>query len=212
MMTMDAKRFFSAIRGSLFGGRLSQTRVSGIENLLIGAKAYVAGSDDRQLAYMLASCFHETAKRMVPVRETLASDDDAVITRLNAAYAAGRLPQVKMPYWKRDGEGKAWFGRGLIQITHRRNYQLMSVVTGYNLVRKPELALDPIVSVEILVRGMQEGCFTGYKLSDFFNERQCDWIGARKIVNGTDKAQEIAAHALAFYDALQQASIEPVAA
>jgi hypothetical protein len=199
MMTMDAKRFFSAIRGTLFGGRLSQAQVSGIENILIGAKASAPDCDGRQLAYMLASCFHETAKKMVPVRETLAGDDDTVIARLNAAYAAGRLPQVRLPYWERDKEGKAWFGRGLIQITHRRNYQLMSVVTGYNLVRKPELALDPKISVEILVCGMREGSFTGYKLSDNFNERQCDWIGARKIVNGN-------------YDALQQASIEPVAA
>lgn len=211
-MVMEAKRFFDSIRASLFGGRLTKAQVAGIEAILVGAASYPAQGDERQLAYMLGTTYHETARRMVPVRETLAPSDDEAIRRLDKAYEEGRLAQVKLPYWRKDAEGKSWLGRGLVQITHKRNYQLMSVVTGYNLVRNPDMALDPRVAVEVLVRGMQQGCFTGYKLSDFFNPHTCDWIGARKIINGNERAEEVAKVSEAFFVALRSASIEPKAA
>jgi hypothetical protein len=205
---MDSKRFYDMIRASLFGGRLSQTQVNGLEAILRSASDFGLRSDIRQLAYVLATAYHETARRMVPVRETLAPSDDEAIARLEHSYGAGKMPQVKLPYWRRDDEGKSWLGRGLVQITHKRNYQLMGIVTGYDLVRNPNLALDPKVSVAILLLGMRRGCFTGYKLETFFNGDTCDWIGARKIVNGTDRAVEIATVATAFYDALQGACID----
>jgi len=46
-----------------------------------------------------------------------------------------------------------------------------------------------------------------YKLSDYFDGKRCDYIGARNIVNGgQDKAQLIASYASAYYAALDLAS------
>jgi putative chitinase len=40
--------------------------------------------------------------------------------------------------------------------------------------------------------GMDEGLFTGKKLSQYFNDMAEDPISARKIINGKDKAKQIA--------------------
>ena len=46
--------------------------------------------------------------------------------------------------------------------------------------------------------------FTGRKLSDFLPG---DYVGARKVINGTDKAQLIASYAEIFERALQAAGV-----
>ncbi|MCK8781770.1 hypothetical protein M0654_17455 [Rhizobium sp. NTR19] len=106
------------------------------------------------------------------------------------------------PYWRPDSDGKAWFGRGLVQLTHRRNYVTMSKLVGMDLVADPGWLLDLPVSVEVLIEGMRHGTFTGRKLGDYFTARKSDWIGARRIINGTDRAELIAGHGRVFADAL----------
>jgi predicted chitinase len=90
-----------------------------------------------------------------------------------------------------------------VQITHRENYAKMSRVTGLDLVAEPDLALRPDVASTILVVGMTEGLFSGARLSDFFSGTTADWIGARKIVNGTDRAKKIAVTARTFDAAIR---------
>jgi hypothetical protein len=53
--------------------------------------------------------------------------------------------------------------------------------------------------------GMTRGLFTRRKLSDYIANGAVDYIGARRIVNGLDRAQLIAHFAHAFRDALRQA-------
>ena len=53
---------------------------------------------------------------------------------------------------------------------------------------------------------MKEGLFTGRGLADAFTDEMTDWTGARRIVNGRDRAVEIAAYARAFRDALNAAA------
>jgi len=50
---------------------------------------------------------------------------------------------------------------------------------------------------------MANGSYTGKKLSDYINDQKCDFAGARRIVNGTDKKDEIAAIAQKFLSCLQ---------
>ena len=64
-----------------------------------------------------------------------------------------------------------------------------SVKATYELAEKPEIAS------RILVQGMKEGSFTGKKLSDYIGGGKQDFEGARRIVNGTDKAGTFAATA-----------------
>lgn len=203
---LDRAFFFARIRQKPFPGRLTQKQVNGICAILDGWRART-GDDAVQtgrheLAYVLATAFHETAATMQPVRETLATSDTQAIRRLDAAFASGLLRTVKTPYWRRDGEGKCWLGRGLVQLTHRRNYELMSQVTGVDLLADPGRAMDMDVSVAILIEGMRRGSFTGHRLDDYFGPGRQDWIGARKIINGKDRAELVAGHAREFARAL----------
>ncbi len=206
----ERRIFFREVRKSLFSGRLRQTQVEGLDAILNGwagltEVACRSAGGDEALAYLLATAFHETAATMQPVRETLAPSDAEAVIRLEKAFAAGRLSAVKTPYWRPDAEGRTWLGRGFVQLTHRRNYEAMSALTGINLVSDPGLAMEMNVAVAILIGGMRMGSFTGYGLGDYFGNGEADWIGARKIINGTDRAELVAGYARAFRAALPAA-------
>lgn len=201
-MRIDRRAFFEGVRGTLYGGRLGKAQVEGMAALLDRFEHGGETRDRRFLAYMLATAHHETGGRMQPVRETFARSDGAAIGILDRAWAAGRLPQVSEPYWRRDAHGKSWLGRGLVQITHRRNYARMAEITGIDLVDRPERAMEMAVSVEILFAGMLRGTFTGSKLADHFSPARADWTGARRIVNGLDRAERVAGYGRVFFAAL----------
>lgn len=201
-MQIDRKALFAVVRGRLFGGSLDQGQVSGIEAILDAWDRGHADGDRRWLAYMLATVFHETAATMQPVRETLADSDAAAAARLESAWARGRLGAVKVPYWRADADGRYWLGRGLVQLTHRANYQRMSRETGIDLVASPERAMESDVAVAILFAGMEKGLFTGKRLAEYFAADHADWTQARRIINGLDRAADVAAYGRAFHRAL----------
>ncbi|WP_181147666.1 hypothetical protein [Ensifer aridi] len=153
----------------------------------------------KQCAYVLATAFHETGGLMTPVRETFATSDRQAIVRLDAAWAKGKLPWVSSPYWR-----QGWFGRGYAQLTHEKNYRTASIKLGIDLVSDPAKGLVPETAATILVMGSKEGWFTGKKLSDYINLRATDFIGARKVINGTDCARKIATYAVAYDASLEQ--------
>ncbi|WP_107678089.1 glycoside hydrolase family 19 protein [Agrobacterium sp. LAD9] len=205
---MDATTFFAYARRAPFGGRLSQGQIDGMNALFRCWDSHkIPAPDKRPLAYILASVFHETGGRMVPVRETFASTDAGAIAALDKAWKAGRLGQVTLPYWQKDKDGKSWFGRGDIQITHKENYSKLGERIGVDLVGNPSLALDLDISAEIAIVGMLEGLFTGKKLTDYFNLKNDDPVGARAVVNGRDKAKLIAGYYKSFLDALEAAAL-----
>ena len=203
---INRKIFFDAVRRSPFGGRLAQGQVAGMEAILDGWERTDAGSDIRWLAYMLATAFHETAATMQPVRETLAPTDAAAASRLESAWQRGRLGAVKTPYWRADAEGKYWLGRGLVQLTHKANYERMSRKTGIDLVADPARAMDTDVAVAILLAGMTGGLFTGKRLEDYFSAGRADWTNARRIINGLERAAQVAALGRGFQTALAGAT------
>jgi predicted chitinase len=201
---MDRTTFFAYARRAPFGGRLSQQQIDGI-NAIFRQWEDRGYQDRRHLANILAQVFHETGGRMLPVRETFATSDAGAIRALDKAWKAGKLGSVKLPYWRRDKDGKSWFGRGQIQLTHKRNYQKLGDRLGIDLVGNPSLALDPDNGAAIAIVGMIEGLFTDKKLSDFLAPGLNDLEGAREVVNGRDKAKLIAGYHKNFLDALDAA-------
>lgn len=177
-------------------GRLSQAQVDGINTILAAAE----GRQISHVAYILATAWHETAKTMQPVRETLAATDRQAVARLDQAWKAGKLGSVKIPYWRYDDTGRTWLGRGYVQLTHRTNYAKAAALVSADLLGDPSLAMRPDIAAKILVEGCTAGIFTGKRLSDYLPG---DYVGARRVVNGTDKAQAIAAYAVAFEAALR---------
>lgn len=169
--------FYAEVRRAF--GDLTQSQVDGFEALL-AAFAREPGLPITHAAYILATPWHETGRRMQPVRETFADSDAQAIARLDRAWVRGQLPWVGRPYWRRDARGRAWFGRGLAQITHEDNYRRADrLIGGVGLADDPSLALVPEHAIQILIRGMQSGIFTGKALGD-----SADYVSMRWIING----------------------------
>lgn len=199
---MKKEAFYGHLRkrdSGLFGTSLTNGQVEGLEAILEAGN----GLPITYLAYLLATTHHETGRRFQPVREAFGASDADSVNRLERAWKAGKLKSVKTPYWRYDADGKAWFGRGYPQITHKRNYVHAAKLTGMDLVGNPSLAMIPKVSAKILVQGSLAGMFTGRKLADYLPG---DYIGARKVINRTDKASLIAGYARSFEAALRVAS------
>jgi hypothetical protein len=100
------------------------------------------------------------------------------------------------------GDGTRFKGRGFVQITGRRNYRIWGQKLGIDLLSSPEKASIPEVAVKILVRGMRDGNFTNFSLSDFFSPGERDFFNARKIVNGWNRADLIEQMAQAYFKAI----------
>lgn len=203
---MNLAFFFDAIRPS-FGKGLSGPQVAGMEALLTAGD----GLPLQHMANILAQVRRETGGYMFPIKETVmphhkdkAPSDKEVIRRLDAAFKAGKLPWVKTPYW-RDG----MFGRGQLQVTHRRNLQVVGKAIGFDLVGKPELLLDPHISALATIAGMKLGLFTGKKLGDYAFPgaiTNAPDHNPRRIVNGKDGSdKEVADFHRQFVAALERA-------
>lgn len=112
-----------------------------------------------------------------------------------------------------------YYGRGYVQLTHRTNYEKFSKILGVDLVNNPDLAVDKRHASTIIVHGMVHGVFTGAlkkdgvhwsgkKLADYFDGK-ADWINARRIINGLDRAQEVANLAKKWFNYFKNARGKP---
>lgn len=208
---MNNTTFFAYARRAPFGGRLSQAQVDGTNAIL--AEATKRKLPANQLAYILATVFHETGGKMQPVVENLNYTTAAQIKRtwpsrftVESAQPYVRQPQrlANKVYGGRMGnnnqnDGWLYRGRGLPQITGKDNYKK------FGIAESPDAALELSTAIRILFAGMVEGKFTGRKLSDYFTATKEDPEGARRIVNGTDKASLIAGYYRNFLDSLTAA-------
>lgn len=190
---MTIAQFFAAMRAAPAGGRLTAAQVEGTEAILRAWRD--AGCSDRaQLAYMLATAYHETAATMQPVAEV---GGDAYKTRLYDVTGSNPDRARRMGN-DRPGDGIRYAGRGYVQLTWKDNYRLAGEKLGIDLVADPDLALQPAIAARILVTGMLEGWFTGRVLARYVAGDRVDYVGARRVVNGTDRAVLIAGYADAF--------------
>jgi putative chitinase len=201
-MAINRKVFFDGIRSGPFPGKLNKSQVDGITPI-IDVFERLKLTDPQWLAYILATVFHETGQRMVPVREGFASTDAQARAAVASLYRKGRI--------RRDyaipSHGFSWFGRGRVQNTHYENYLALEQRLGHPFTTNPSLLLDPIIDAEVTVIGHVEGIWAGdskgrHKLSRYFNKTISDPIGARRIVNGTDKAVLIAGYHKQFHSDL----------
>ena len=173
-------------------GRLNQSQVDGFNAVLSAINQYGSPANKpAYVAYMLATAWHETASTMQPIAE----------------YGKGK----GRPYGKRiDVHGgrysdslPIYYGRGYVQLTWLTNYVFMKNRLGVDFVNKPELALNPRHASDIMITGMLEGSFTGKSLQKYITYGlYFEFVNARRIINGTDKATLIAQYAVKFLDSL----------
>jgi putative chitinase len=192
---IDRSFFFQSIKPELFP-TLSQSQVDGINHILDGWERSYAANPIEFLAYSFATTIHETAKTMQPIREY---GGDAYFLRMYDIQ--GSRPDLAKSLGNvNPGDGVRYAGKGLLQVTGRSNYRKMGAICGADLESNPELALDPTIAVKILFEGMLRGSFTGKRFADYLPH---DPVGARRIINGTDKAELIAGYHAAFLGALK---------
>lgn len=202
--------FFDAVRATVFGGSLTQGQVDGC-NVICEAWERYGDDDDQKLSYLLGTTFHETGGTMQPVREKGSGDgpdadkwDDYL-----EKYDTGKLAKTLGNSPEADGDGVIFAGKGYVQITGLANYRKASAKLGVDLVKNPDLALKPEIAARILVEGCMGGWFTGKKLRDYIDGGVASYIGARRVVNGQDRAKDIAEYALHFEQALEAAAKAP---
>lgn len=167
-----------------FGG-LDENAVTGLSKLLRFIDRDPDLRDVRWAAYMLATVKHECAGTWQPIEEY----------GKGAGHAYGQAVEVS------DGAGHtsrhAYYGRGYVQLTWKKNYETMgqALHLGATLVAHPEKVLEPEIAYKIMSHGMRHGSFTGKKLADFVSGKTTDYVHARRIINGLDRADLIAGYA-----------------
>lgn len=197
---INRDKFYGFIKCSFFSKGLSQKQVDSI-NVILDKWEASALTDRRFLAYMLATAYHETGNTMLPIEEYGKGRGLDYGKKLKMGGGKNK----RIAYTKPN---KLYYGRGYVQLTWYENYELMGRLLGVDLLNKPELALEPKVAVDIMFEGMLKaassfGDFTGRSLEQYFNSKVDDPLNARRIINGTDKAELIRDYYIKFLEALK---------
>lgn len=183
---MNKAKFYDSLRKKI---NLTEQNVFGFEKHLDYATEHNVPL--QKLKYILASSFWETGGLMTPVVE--------------AYWLSETWRRVHLRYYP-------WHGRGLIQTTWERNYQKLDdrMLFEGKLMKQPDLLLQWHYALPALFIGMEEGIYTGKDIDDYIDDNDEDdtedrreMIAARRIVNGTDKAEKIADLGLMFEKALK---------
>jgi hypothetical protein len=162
-------------------GKLNTSQVEGLDFLLEKLDGSEVFSLANEYAYILSTIKHECAERYKPITE------------------------MGSPVYLKSKEYYPYIGRGYVQLTWKANYKTFGSLLDIDLVNNPDLALEKENSWKILELGMSQGLYTPkkLKLSDYVNEEKTDYINARRVINGTNKAELIAGYAEKFYDCIE---------
>ena len=201
---MNKQDFYAALRSDkrVFGTSIGTNQVATMEHLIRAIQSH--GLSDAQAAYVFATAYHEPGprSRMVPNRENMNYSSARQLVRVwpsrfNATNAAAfvNAPQAlankvyngRLGNRKGTNDGWIYRGGGLDHTTGRENYRKNSAYTGVDLVAHPERILEPAVAADCIVSGMVSGRYTGKKLAHYINDKQTDFINARRIINGASR-------------------------
>lgn len=183
---------FDILRERLFGGSLTQTQVNSLNYLVARCEHFKINYSET--AYVLATAYHETGYlETVNGRKVMNRDMLPIKERGTQDYLTGK---AYYPY----------IGYGYVQLTWEDNFKRVGDLIGVDLLNNPEKALEPDIASEILIKGMVFGWFTGvgfHRKCPVYRYNKASYVRARKIVNGTDKANLIAGYAMDFEKALR---------
>jgi putative chitinase len=152
-------------------GRPNQAQSESIAQIIMSFMIY-GDRDLNKLSYILSTAWHESKLQLVKEKRGTPGSD---------------LHKLQEKYWD-----SGFYGRGFVQLTHRDNYAKLGKLLNIDLVNNPDLALDRRYAADIIVLGMMQGLFTGVSLRNYISPSHQDYVSARKVVNGLDRAQLIA--------------------
>lgn len=188
------------------GPAFSQSQVDGF-NFILGAcnKALLR---PQHAAYVLATTWHETATTMQSIAEygkgAKLRYGKWETNSKGQKYAPKNGNRDYPTYYLCENYPHLYYGRGYPQLTWWDNYKRATEELGVDFLNSPELALDPQHSADIIVTGSMQGWFTTRKLPDKVKYGHYDeFVAARSVINGSDKAGMIAGYAKIFLTALE---------
>ena len=179
--------------------KLTYTQKNALENIFTGIEEYCENDKSyvcslKKIAYMLATAKHETGHTFEPITErgnrSYFNKYDPVL----ANTPERRKRAIEMENTQ-QGDGFKYRGRGYVQLTWKKNYRKSGEYLKKDLVNNPELALDQKNATKIMIYGMETGMFTKKKISSYISEDSADYLNARRVINGMDKAASIAGYA-----------------
>jgi hypothetical protein len=193
---MDYKKFFDALRAAGIG--LTEANVAVFQRIINYCAKH--GCNLQITAYDTATAYWESGRTCQPVEEGYYLGSKA------------KAFQRKLRYYP-------YFGRGLVQTTHRENYIKAALLLGLpsqTFIENPDLLLEWEYALPLLVVAMDEGLYTGKEVDDYIDdidepdaEDRREFVNARRVVNGTDKAGQIADIALKLEKALKAGGYVP---
>jgi Putative peptidoglycan binding domain len=151
-------------------------------------------TDKGKIAYILATAEHES--HLGNLMTEIGDEDYFSHSYDPPSGVAHDLGNIN------KGDGPKYRGRGFVQITGRRNYADWKDRLGVDLVNQPEMATLPQIAAKVLVIGSIKGTFTGAALGDFIAGNTRDFFNARQVINGHDRAKDIAEIAQIYYNTL----------
>lgn len=126
---------------------------------IIKAAAEKAGMVDALVQIAIAATVAVETGTFEPIRERMANPT--------------RQPELAA----RQAHYAPYVGRGYVQITWKRNYEIYGRKLGIGLVGTPDLAMDPHVAADILVEFFKDNGVDKAALA-------CNWRKVRMLVNG----------------------------
>lgn len=223
----DEAAFWARIR-PIFGGSISEAQLAGIKAILLAARHQPVS----WVSYELATAFHETGGKISPNRENMnysvaglrgqfgrhrISDADCRKYGRAKGQAADQQAIANIVYggeFGRDqlgnvkpGDGWKYRGGGMCHNTGRTNAERADHDLGLGgaYLSNPDVVLDIDIAAREMVTGMESGRYSGKNLARYLrNDREshASFMAARPIINGTDRADDVADHAINFQSGL----------
>jgi len=197
LFSFDRNVFLSQIHAQF--GNIPQSAADGLNFILGCIEQDITNWENlNQVAYGFATFKRETGDAFQPIHE-----------RGPVSYFGKYDPGTQLGAQLGNtaaGDGFLFRGRGYVQITGRKNYTYIGGQLKVDLVASPDHALQPDVAYKIASSGMKQGWFTAHRLSQYIPTGGApDYFHARRIINGLDHADEIAANAQKFQSILEMA-------
>lgn len=236
MVAAMNKDFYDSLHDVLYPNGVAVLAMATLDAIWKQAAALKVPLND--VAYMMATAYHEVGPALLPKRENLNYSVDALLgnfsrARISAADAqrlgrkAGEGPlsearQVQIanlvyggPWGAKNlgntqpADGWRFRGGGFPQTTGRANFGKVGQLVGVDLLARPDLITQMDIAVHALVVCMIKGTYTGKKLSDYSLPAQ--FRDARAIINPdvAKNGEKIAGHARQFAKALTKGGYQP---
>ena len=166
-------------------------------NAIIDRWEATGGGHPKHLALILGTAYRETCGLLSSgVGEACGCKTTCAVDELGAAG-----------YGRKDQCGRAFFGRGFVQITNKGTYESVGKrLGGVPLADYPDLAYEPALATILLVDGVKNRWYAGKPLRNYLDDSLSNWVEARESVNPHSRNKVATGYlACRFYDALQPA-------